>query len=287
MAELDVVIRGLNLAISWHMKEIKLVTDSLTVQRWFNDGLSGKARLKIKAANEMLIRRRVATIVALVEEYELKMAVTLVPSAENKADMLTRVPRQWMTPKEPFNAPACATALDQGVEQLIAEVHHSAGHPGIKRTLCFARRRNPTISKRAVSRLISTCNVCQSIDPAPAKWKHLHLEVDRIWQRIGMDFAHCGGKLFLTLIDCGPSRISIWRPLRFRATTEAVEQLEIVSYERGAPEEVLTDNDTVFWSRAFADFLTRWGVRIKFRCAYVRSENGIAERCHRAIKVIV
>ncbi|KFD52624.1 hypothetical protein M513_06471 [Trichuris suis] len=287
MAELDAAIRGLNLAISWHMKQIELITDSLTVQRWLNDGLSGKARLRTKAANEMLIRRRVATIIALVEEYELQFSVTLVPSAENKADILTRVPHRWMTPKDPFTVPACASALDQGVEQLIAEVHHSAGHPGMRRTLYFARRRNPTISKRSVRQVISTCNVCQSIDPAPVKWKHGHLEVDRIWQRIGMDFAHCGGKLFLTLIDCGPSRFSIWRPLRFRTTAEVIEQLETIFYEHGAPEEILTDNDTVFRSQTFADFLNRWGVRIKFRCAYVPSGNGIVERCHRTIKVIV
>ncbi|KFD47297.1 hypothetical protein M513_11807 [Trichuris suis] len=118
----------------------------------------------------MHIRRRVATIVALVKEYELKLAVALVPSAENKADILKRVPRRWMTPQDPFDVTACSTTVDPEVEQLIAEVHHNAGHPGIRRTFYFSRRRVPTISKRSVSEVISTCNVCQSIDPAPAKW---------------------------------------------------------------------------------------------------------------------
>ncbi|KHJ43407.1 integrase core domain protein [Trichuris suis] len=71
------------------------------------------------------------------------------------------------------------------------------------------------------------------------------------------------------------------------AIREVIEQLETIFYERGAPEEILTDNDTVFRSQTFADFLNRWGVRIKFRCAYVPSGNGIVERCHRTIKVIV
>ncbi|KFD46646.1 hypothetical protein M514_12501 [Trichuris suis] len=194
MAELDPVIRGLNLTLSWHMKEIELVTDSLTVRRWLNDGLSGKAHLKTKAANEMLTRRRVATIVALVKEHELEFAVTLVPSVENKADIMTSVPCRWIIRKDPFDVPACATAVDPGVEQLIVEVHHSAGHPGIRRTLYFARRRDHTIPKRTVRKVISTCNVCQSIDPAPAKWKRGHLQVDKIWQRIGMNITHCGGK---------------------------------------------------------------------------------------------
>ncbi|KHJ47423.1 hypothetical protein D918_02283 [Trichuris suis] len=58
MAELDAVIKGLNLALSWKMRSIELMTDSSMVFRWISDGLSGRARLKTKAANELLIRRR-------------------------------------------------------------------------------------------------------------------------------------------------------------------------------------------------------------------------------------
>ncbi|KRX42513.1 hypothetical protein T06_13251 [Trichinella sp. T6] len=50
MAELDAVIKGLNLAFSWQMRRIRLMTDSATVHRWVTDGLSGKARLKTKAS---------------------------------------------------------------------------------------------------------------------------------------------------------------------------------------------------------------------------------------------
>uniref|UniRef100_A0A5S6QAW3 RNase H domain-containing protein n=1 Tax=Trichuris muris TaxID=70415 RepID=A0A5S6QAW3_TRIMR len=65
MAELDTVIKGLNLAISWGMKNIEMMTDSATVHRWISDGLFGKARLKTKAASEMLIRKRVDTVLSL------------------------------------------------------------------------------------------------------------------------------------------------------------------------------------------------------------------------------
>ena len=56
--------------------------------------------------------------------------------------------------------------------------------------------------------------------------------------------------------------------------------------ERGAPEELLLDNDTAFRSRMFEDFARRWGVTLRFRCAYAASGNGITERCHRSVKVI-
>uniref|UniRef100_A0A5S6R1G3 RNase H domain-containing protein n=1 Tax=Trichuris muris TaxID=70415 RepID=A0A5S6R1G3_TRIMR len=77
MAELDAVIRGLNLALTWKMTTIELMTDSSTVYRWITDGLSGKARLRTKAASEMLIRRRTSTVLSLAEDYALQLSVTL------------------------------------------------------------------------------------------------------------------------------------------------------------------------------------------------------------------
>uniref|UniRef100_A0A5S6QNL8 RNase H type-1 domain-containing protein n=1 Tax=Trichuris muris TaxID=70415 RepID=A0A5S6QNL8_TRIMR len=186
MAELDAVIKGLNLALAWRMKNIELMTDSATVHRWIEDGLSSRARLRTKAANEMLIRRRIETVLALVNEYDLNLKVTLVRSMDNKADSLTRVPKRWLTPTESIAKVACAAAEDHSTDRLIADVHHASGHPGVRRTLYFARRRDPRISKRDVSHVVSDCSVCQSIDPAPAKWRHGTLEVPKIWQRVGI-----------------------------------------------------------------------------------------------------
>ena len=99
MAELDAVIKGLNLALAWNVKKVDLCTDSSTVHRWISDALSGKNRLKTKAANEMPIRRRVGTVLSLIEECELQLSVTLVPSSANKADSLIRVPQRWLRPQ--------------------------------------------------------------------------------------------------------------------------------------------------------------------------------------------
>ncbi|KRY46628.1 hypothetical protein T03_5274, partial [Trichinella britovi] len=49
---------------------------------------------------------------------------------------------------------------------------------------------------------------------------------------------------------------------------------------------LLTDNDTAFRGRTFTEFIARWGVRVRYRCAYAPSDSGIAERCHRRVKVI-
>ncbi|MEL7521978.1 MAG: DDE-type integrase/transposase/recombinase, partial [Cyanobacteria bacterium J06553_1] len=134
--------------------------------------------------------------------------------------------------------------------------------------------------------VVRGCVECQSIDPAPEKWRRGSLEVERVWQRLAMDITHVGGRHFLTMIDCGPSRFAIWRSLRWQTTEAVVAQLEGVFFEHGPPEEILTDNDTAFRSRQFTTFAEMWGVRLRFRAAHVPSGNGIAERCHRTVKTI-
>ncbi|KAG0702458.1 hypothetical protein GWK47_025095 [Chionoecetes opilio] len=96
MAELDAVVKGLNLALAWQIKEVELLTDSSTFFRWISDSLSGKSRLKTRAVSEMLIQRRIGLVTSLVEECGLRVQVSLVPSESSKADALTRVPQLWL-----------------------------------------------------------------------------------------------------------------------------------------------------------------------------------------------
>ena len=80
MAELDAVIKGVNAALAWKLKKLHVRTDSLTVYYWISNALSGKVRLKTKASSEMLIRRRVDMIKALVDECGLTLDIELVRS---------------------------------------------------------------------------------------------------------------------------------------------------------------------------------------------------------------
>ena len=294
MAELDAVIKGLNLVLAWKATKVEIKTDSAAVYKWISDGLTGKSRLKTKAANEMLVRRRVAIVVALVEEYGLTVTVTLVPSQENKADALTRVPNKWLRGGSALNPEdgvddgvvGAMARTSEDVKERIEGVHHKMGHPGIHRTLYFVQRQGIVASRRDVQGVVRECDICKSIDPAPVKWKPGDLGVQRVWQRLGMDITHCGGQHYLTLIDCGPSRFAIWRRLRMQTSECVIERLNEIFWERGAPEEILTDNDTAFRSHKFAEFARQWEVRVRFRCAYAASGNGVVERCHRTVKVI-
>ena len=90
----------------------------------------------------------------------------------------------------------------------------------------------------------------------------------------------------ITHVDCGPTRFAVWRRMQRQDTESVIQQLESVFFERGAPVEILTDNDPAFRSGAFMQFAERWALRVRFRCAYVASGSGIAERCHRSVKRI-
>ena len=284
MAELDAVVKGVNLALAWKVRRVEVMTDSATVHKWIEDGLTGKRRLRTKASNEMLIRRRVDIVMELVREYGLEMTIVLVPSADNKADALTRVPVKWL--KKGEAEPLVCVAADGTMEERVREIHHEVGHPGVRRTMYFAKRKYPHVDKRVAQEVVRGCAECRSIDPAPEKWRKGCLEVEGVWQRLAMDVTHVEGQHFLTMIDCGPSRFAIWRLLRWQTSESVMAQLEAVFFERGPPEEILTDNDPAFKSKQFMGFADEWGVRLRFRAAHVPSGNGIVERCHRTVKTI-
>ncbi|XP_043231265.1 uncharacterized protein LOC122386281 [Amphibalanus amphitrite] len=340
LAELDAVLKGVNLAIQWGVSVMRLMVDSRTVYHWVSDLLSGRARLRSKATSEMLIRRRLGTLRALVDEYGLSVSVFSVSSASNKADTLTRVPEKWMkgrtangdaaavadsggaavsdtaaaggTASSDSDGDAVNAALgtagpapargdgdgetttsgngrqedDDALLNEVKRIHHTAGHPGIRRTYFFVRRALPEVSKSVVREVVLACETCRSIDPAPVKWKKGELSVATVWERVAMDITHFRGGTYLTLVDCGPSRFTIWRPLRLQTSAAVIDQLESVFCERGAPSEILTDNDPAFRSRQFRAFACHWGIKIRFRCAHVPSGNGMIERCHRTVKVI-
>ena len=281
LAELDAVVRGINLAVAWQMRQLTLVTDSRTVYHWLTNALSGKARLKTKAASELLIRRRLETVKNIVTEYNLDVQVRSVPSAENRADILTRVPKKWISPSATHEI--CTGAV---MDADIRAVHETSGHPGIRRSLHLCRRLDPSVTRKQVQQVVRQCPACQTIDPAPQRWQHGTLGVEKNWARVSMDICHVDGQHYLTLVDCGPSRYAIWRKIRRQDTASVIAELETIFLERCAPRELLTDNYTSFRSVPFLEFTSRWGVTIRYRAAHVPSGNGISERNHRSIKTI-
>ena len=295
-----------------------------------------------------MIRRRVDLIRQLKDEMGLDLTVQLVPSAQNHADKLTRVPSDWIrsgngaveqravdstehdsgsndartikqvTREQAMHEGTVETVADEALERdvsaasagamiavaaaenrklnletkedvmsAIASKHQEAGHPGVRRTMYFARRDiTRSVTRGMVQAVVAQCQICKSVDPAPVNWRHGSLDVRETWWRLAIDITHFQGRAYLTVVDCGPSRFSLWRPLRQTDTASVLDELGQIFYERGAPAELLGDNDTAFRSRSFAAFASRWGVSLRFRAVYRPSGNSIVERNHKTVKVI-
>ena len=94
LAELDAVIKGVNLPLQWQARVLHVITDSACVHRLVSDTLTKKARVNTKATSKMLVRWLLGTLPALVEGYMLTMDITLVKSCQNHTDSLTRIPQR-------------------------------------------------------------------------------------------------------------------------------------------------------------------------------------------------
>ena len=105
LAELDAALKGINLALQWLGKVLQVKTDSVYVYYWISDTLTGKARVRTKAASEMLIKRLLSTHKELVKEYAMTVDVMLVPSTQNIAIRLTRVLQRWFEAMKKENGP--------------------------------------------------------------------------------------------------------------------------------------------------------------------------------------
>ena len=112
--------------------------------------------------------------------------------------------------------------------------------------------------------------------------------MEKVWDRVATDVMHFRGRLYLRLVDCGPSRFAIWRQLRYESAACVIAELSSIFFKRGPPSELLADNATAFHSRAFFAIASEWGTRVRYRAAHVSSGNGIVERGHRdrSVKVI-
>ena len=73
---------------------------------------------------------------------------------------------------------------------------------------------------------------------------------------------HFGGQLYLSMVDCGPLRVAIWRQLQTRSATHIIAQLCSVVIEQGPCDELLLDNSTAFRSAMVAQFADKWGIAL-------------------------
>ena len=96
--------------------------------------------------------------------------------------------------------------------------------------------------------MVKNCVRCQLIDPAPNIHDPGEIGTWKNWTRLAIDITHYRGGAYLSMIDCGPGRLVIWRVLYAESASAVAEELEKVMLERSPVMEVIMDNGTVFRS---------------------------------------
>ena len=286
VAELEALVKGVNLACKWSLTNINVLTDSATVYGWVNLTLSEDKRVKTKGASEIIVKRRLGVLKNLITELNLVITVGLVPSGTNKSDVLTRVKKSWLVGESRDSDDTCDGERAVCAAALPMKESHDLHHMGVERTLYLARKVDPAATRESAKRVVRQCMQCQSIDPAPVIHQQGSLGVERDWMRAAIDVTHYGNIPYLSFVDCGPGRFAIWRKMT-RETAECIcAELEKIFLERGPVDEILMDNATAFRSDVFYNFLRKWNIQSFYRAAYRASGNGIVERHHRTIKAV-
>ena len=96
IAELDATIKGLTLAAEWNLKAVTVATDSKTVVGWLRQTFENASRVRVSGLHKALVLRRLHIIDDLLAVNKLTATVRWVPSDQNPADLLTRVPGKWL-----------------------------------------------------------------------------------------------------------------------------------------------------------------------------------------------
>ena len=214
------------------------------VLSWVTSTVEESGRIRTKGAGKAIVKRGLGIFGELISEFKLQIKAVFVPSERNKADALTWIKKKWLVEKE--EVPVCCLGIGE-LEEL-----HGMHHMGVVRTY-LVRKADPHIKREEVQKVIKNCIRCQSIDPAPNTHYPGEIGTSKNSIRLAIDIAHYRGGAYLSMIDCGPGRLAIWRELHAESASAVAEELEKVMLERGPVMEVIMYNGTVFLLRNFPD----------------------------------
>ena len=161
VAELDAVLKSINLAIKWGLREIEIRTDSAMVLSWVTSTVEKSGRIRTKSAGEVIVKRRLGILGELISEFKLQIKAVFVPSERNKADAPTWIKKQWLVEKE--EVPVCCLGIGK-LEEL-----HGMNYMGVERTLYLVQKVDPHIKQEEVQKVVKNCVRCQPINWSRSK----------------------------------------------------------------------------------------------------------------------
>lgn len=136
VAELEAVMKGMNLPLQWELKNTEVKTDSATVLAWVESVIMKESRIWTKGAAEMLIKSRLGILEDIIKEFHLQVRASLVSEEANKANVLIRVRKACSKiPRDAAKEYAMCNVEDGGIKKL-----HEMYHMGVERMLIWPGR---------------------------------------------------------------------------------------------------------------------------------------------------
>ncbi len=224
--------------------------------------------------SEMLIRRRLDIISQLIIEYKLSIKIQQIPSQDNRADALTRIPSGILK------------GIPNAVNDKEIRKIHERTHFGIQRTKHLVEEAlGCKISEESVKNVVKDCEACSRIDPSNINVNYSggFLQASRVCEVWYIDLVHVKNHLYLSVVD-SYSRFTMWVALKDERAQTVSASLELLFSISGPPENIHSDNGTIFHSREFRNLFEKWEINQTFSCAYRPQGNGVVERMHREIK---
>ena len=95
VAELEASLKALDMAIRWHIKKVRIMTNLKTVAGWLRSVRDNTHRVKVGGLRESLVRLCLQVFEDTVSAACMDVSVEWIRSEANLADPLTRVPSSW------------------------------------------------------------------------------------------------------------------------------------------------------------------------------------------------
>ena len=93
---MDAILKGLVLAEAWGLKKMTFITDSQTVYGWLGALLNNTKRVKVSGLHEVGVKHRLQVIRDTIDPMGVQVDVKSVPTQQNRAEKLTRVPEKFL-----------------------------------------------------------------------------------------------------------------------------------------------------------------------------------------------
>ncbi|XP_045535455.1 uncharacterized protein K02A2.6-like [Papilio machaon] len=168
-------------------------------------------------------------------------------------------------------------------QKVLEEIHD--GHLGMNKMKCLSRSYVYWATMdRDIEETCRACAACRTVRDAPPRaplhsWEFpLHP-----WLRIHADFAECGGKRYLIIIDAHSKWLEAI-PMRNTSAESTIKVFRSVFSRFGLPSQLVTDNGPPFFSQDFKVFCENNCIKHTTSAPYRPQANGAAENAVKTIK---